>query len=104
MGVYDLDLPASFVDNAANGGTMGIVSWVIFGLVAGALAKVLMPGDDSSGILKTTGLGIVGALAGGFLGTLLGFGKVTGFNIRSFAIAIAGALLALWLYRVVKKS
>jgi uncharacterized membrane protein YeaQ/YmgE (transglycosylase-associated protein family) len=83
---------------------MGIVSWVIFGLVAGALAKVLMPGDEASGILKTTGLGIVGALAGGFLGTLLGFGKVTGFNIRSFVIAIAGALLALWLYRVLRKS
>lgn len=83
---------------------MGIVSWVIFGLVAGALAKVLMPGDEASGLLKTTALGIVGAVGGGFLGTLLGFGKVTGFNIRSFVIAIAGALLALWVYRMVKKT
>jgi uncharacterized membrane protein YeaQ/YmgE (transglycosylase-associated protein family) len=83
---------------------MGIVSWVIFGLVAGALARVLVPGDEASGILKTTGLGIVGALAGGFIGTWLGFGKVTGFNIRSFVIAIAGSLLVLWTYRLVKKA
>ncbi len=82
---------------------MGIVSWVIFGLVAGALAKVLMPGEEASGLLKTTGLGIVGALAGGFLGTFLGFGKVTGFNIRSFVIAIAGSTLMLWAYRQLKK-
>jgi uncharacterized membrane protein YeaQ/YmgE (transglycosylase-associated protein family) len=83
---------------------MGIVSWVIFGLVAGAVAKVLMPGDEAGGLLKTTALGIVGAVGGGFIGTWLGFGKVTGFNIRSFVIAIGGAILALWLYRAVKKS
>ncbi len=83
---------------------MGIVSWVIFGLVAGALAKVLMPGDEAGGILKTTGLGIIGAVAGGFVGTFLGFGEVTGFNIRSFVIAIAGALVLLWIYRLLKKS
>lgn len=83
---------------------MGIVSWVIFGLVAGALAKVLVPGDEVGGILKTTGLGIIGAVAGGFVGTFLGFGKVTGFNIRSFVIAIAGSLLVLWIYRLVKKN
>lgn len=83
---------------------MGIVSWVIFGLVAGALAKLLMPGDDAGGFLRTTALGIVGAVAGGFVGTALGFGKVTGFNMRSFVIAIAGALVVLWAYRLVKKS
>ncbi len=83
---------------------MGIVSWVIFGLVAGALAKLFTPGDDAGGFLRTTALGIVGAVAGGFVGTALGFGKVTGFNIRSFVIAIAGALLVLWAYRLVKRS
>lgn len=83
---------------------MGIVSWVIFGLGAGALAKLLMPGDDGGGILKTTALGILGALAGGFVATSLGFGKITGFNTRSFVIAVAGALLVLWAYRLVKKS
>lgn len=83
---------------------MGIISWIIFGLVAGVFAKFLMPGDDSGGFIKTTGLGIVGALVGGFIGTRIGFGDVTGFNLRSFAIAIAGALLVLWGYRKIKSS
>lgn len=82
---------------------MGILSWILFGLIAGVLAKALMPGDEAGGFLKTTGLGIIGAVAGGFVGTTLGFGKVTGFNIRSFVIAVGGALLVLWAYRVVKK-
>jgi uncharacterized membrane protein YeaQ/YmgE (transglycosylase-associated protein family) len=83
---------------------MGIISWVVFGLVAGVFAKFLMPGDDPGGFIKTTGLGIVGALVGGFIGTRVGFGDVTGFNLRSFAIAIAGALLVLWGYRKIKSS
>lgn len=83
---------------------MGIVSWIIFGLVAGALAKLLMPGDDPGGLIKTTILGIVGAVAGGFVGTALGFGEVTGFNVRSFAIAIAGAFVVLAAYRIIRKK
>jgi uncharacterized membrane protein YeaQ/YmgE (transglycosylase-associated protein family) len=82
---------------------MGILSWILFGLVAGALAKLIMPGDQGGGIVLTTVLGIVGALAGGFLGTLLGFGAVGGFNLRSFAIAIAGALAVLWVYGMVRR-
>jgi uncharacterized membrane protein YeaQ/YmgE (transglycosylase-associated protein family) len=83
---------------------MGIISWLVFGLVAGIFAKFLMPGDDPGGFVKTTGLGIVGALVGGFIGTRIGFGDVTGFNLRSFAIAIAGCLLVLWGYRKIKSS
>ena len=83
---------------------MGIISWIVFGLVAGIFAKFLMPGDDPGGFIKTTGLGIVGALVGGFIGTRIGFGDVTGFNLRSFAIAIAGALLVLWGYRKIKSA
>jgi len=83
---------------------MGIVSWILFGLLAGILAKFVMPGDDGGGFIKTTLLGVAGALVGGFIGTRLGFGSVTGFNVRSFAIAGAGTLLILWLYRLVKKS
>ena len=83
---------------------MGIISWIVFGLVAGIFAKFLMPGDDPGGFLKTTGLGVVGALVGGFIATRIGFGDVTGFNLRSFVIAIAGALLVLWGYRKVKSS
>jgi len=83
---------------------MGIVSWILFGLLAGILAKFVMPGDDGGGFVKTTLLGIAGALVGGFIGTRLGFGSVTGFNVPSFAIAGAGTLIILWLYRMLKKS
>jgi uncharacterized membrane protein YeaQ/YmgE (transglycosylase-associated protein family) len=83
---------------------MGIISWIVFGLVAGIFAKFLMPGDDPGGFLKTTAVGVVGALVGGFIATRIGFGTVTGFNLRSFAIAIAGSLLVLWGYRKLKSS
>ena len=83
---------------------MGIISWIVFGLVAGIFAKFLMPGDDPGGLLKTTAVGVVGALVGGFIATRIGFGNVTGFNLRSFAIAIAGSLLVLWGYRKLKSS
>ncbi|MGB5194526.1 MAG: GlsB/YeaQ/YmgE family stress response membrane protein [Polyangiales bacterium] len=83
---------------------MGIISWIVFGLVAGIFAKFLMPGDDPGGFLKTTAVGVVGALVGGFIATRIGFGNVTGFNLRSFAIAIAGSLLVLWGYRKLKSS
>ena len=83
---------------------MGIISWIVFGLLAGILAKFVMPGDDGGGFIKTTLLGVAGAMVGGFVGTQLGFGDVTGFNVRSFAIAIAGAVAVLWVYRRLKKS
>lgn len=83
---------------------MGIISWIVFGLLVGILAKFLMPGEDSGGFIKTTLLGVAGALVGGFIATKIGFGDVTGFNIRSFGIAIAGAVLVLWGYRKLKSS
>lgn len=82
---------------------MGILSWIFFGLIAGAAAKFLMPGKDPGGCLITIGLGIVGAVVGGFIATRLGFGTVTGFNIGSFLIAIGGAMLLLLAYRLIKK-
>jgi uncharacterized membrane protein YeaQ/YmgE (transglycosylase-associated protein family) len=63
-----------------------------------------MPGRDPGGIIITTILGIVGALIGGFIAVQLGFGDVTGFDMRSFIVAIIGALLLLALYRVLKKT
>lgn len=83
---------------------MGIISWIVFGLLAGILAKFVMPGDDGGGFIRTTLLGVAGAMVGGFVGTQLGFGDVTGFNVRSFGIAIAGAVAVLWIYRKLKKS
>ncbi|MFC0336326.1 Uncharacterized membrane protein YeaQ/YmgE, transglycosylase-associated protein family [Kushneria avicenniae] len=82
---------------------MGIIAWIIFGLIAGAIAKFLMPGKDPGGIIVTIVIGILGAIVGGWIGTALGFGSVSGFNIGSFAIAVIGALVLLFLYRVVKK-
>ena len=82
---------------------MGILAWIVFGLIAGALAKFIMPGDDPGGIIVTMLLGIVGAVVGGFLGSmLLGVG-VSGFNLSSLLVAIVGAILVLWIYRKVKK-
>ena len=70
---------------------MGILTWIILGLVAGMLAKWLMPGRDGGGFIMTTLLGIAGAFAGGFLGSLVGIGSMSGFNIGSIATATAGA-------------
>ena len=81
---------------------MGIIAWIIFGLIAGAVAKLLMPGDDPGGIIITIVIGILGAVVGGFIATALGFGAVSGFNLGSFVIAVLGAILLLWLYRVAK--
>lgn len=82
---------------------MGILTWIVFGLIAGALAKFIMPGDDPGGIFVTILIGIAGAVVGGFVASLLGIGTVTGFNIGSMLIAIAGALLLLFAYRQFKK-
>lgn len=81
---------------------MGIISWIIFGLIAGAIAKFIMPGRVQSGIFMTSLLGIVGAVIGGFIGTLLGFGPVTGFNLPSFFVAVIGTLLFLVVYGKLK--
>lgn len=82
---------------------MGMVSWIILGLIVGVLAKWIMPGKDPGGIFITIGLGIGGAFIGGLIGNFLGFGRVTGFNLGSLAIATGGALLLLLAYRKIKK-
>ena len=83
---------------------MGIISWIIMGLIVGALAKLIMPGDDPGGIFITILIGIAGAFVGGFIASFLGLGTVTGFNIGSLLIAIGGALLLLFGYRQIKKK
>ena len=83
---------------------MGILSWIVFGLIAGALAKWIMPGDDPGGIIVTIIIGIVGAFIGGYIGTILDLGTVSGFDIRSFFIAVLGAIVLLAGYRMMKKK
>jgi uncharacterized membrane protein YeaQ/YmgE (transglycosylase-associated protein family) len=81
---------------------MGILSWILFGLIAGSIAKFLMPGRDPTGCVVTILLGIVGAFVGGWIGTALGFGTVAQFDLRSLGIAILGSLVVLMIYRLVR--
>lgn len=80
----------------------GWLSWIAMGLVVGMLAKWIMPGKDGSGLVGTTIIGIVGAMIGGWLGTLLGIGRVDGFNLGSIVIATGGGVLLLWVLRKFK--
>ena len=80
---------------------MGILAWIVFGLLAGIIAKFIMPGPDAGGFILTIVLGIVGAVVGGFIGTQLGYGTVTGFDVRSMAIAVGGALVLLVGFRLI---
>lgn len=82
---------------------MGFLSWILFGLLAGAIAKLLTPGDDKGGCLLTMILGIAGAAVGGWIGTQLGFGSVTGFDLRSLGVAILGAVILLLIFRLIRK-
>ena len=78
---------------------MGYLSWILLGLVAGALGKLIMPGDDPGGIIVTILLGIAGAFVGGFAGSFVGIGSTDGFNLGSIATATAGAVILLFGYR-----
>lgn len=80
---------------------MDVISWIVFGLIAGGLAKLIMPGKDPGGCLVTIALGILGAVLGGYIGrALFGVGDVTGFNLQSLGLAILGAIILLMIYRV----
>ena len=81
---------------------MGIISWIVFGLIAGALAKWLMPGKDGGGWLITIALGIGGSFVGGFLGSFLGLGSSGDFSLASILTATAGAFILLFLYNKIK--
>ena len=82
---------------------MGILLWILFGLIVGVVAKFLMPGGGPRGIIITIILGIVGALLGGWIGSQLGLGGITGFDVRSMLIAIGGAMLVLAIYYLVAR-
>lgn len=81
---------------------MGFIAWIVLGLIAGMLAKVLMPGKDGGGFIVTTLLGIAGAFVGGFIGSLVGFGGADGLNIGSIITATFGAFILLFIYNKFK--
>jgi uncharacterized membrane protein YeaQ/YmgE (transglycosylase-associated protein family) len=77
---------------------LGIVGWILFGLIVGVIAKLIMPGRDPGGIIVTMLLGIVGAVLGGFLGRALGFYGPQ--QAAGWLMPIVGTVLVLMLYRV----
>ncbi len=81
---------------------MGILSWIVFGLIAGIVAKVVMPGRDPGGCIVTMLLGIAGAFLGGWLYQLFtGRPQFTQFDLGSFFLAVVGAVIILAVYRAV---
>ncbi|EBY6257577.1 GlsB/YeaQ/YmgE family stress response membrane protein [Salmonella enterica subsp. enterica serovar 6,7:-:1,5] len=84
---------------------MGVIAWIIFGLIAGVIAKLLMPGRDGGGFILTCILGIVGAVVGGWLATMFGIGgSISGFNLHSFLVAVVGAIVVLVIFRLLRRG
>lgn len=77
----------------------GIIGWIVFGLIVGAIAKLLMPGRDPGGFIVTMLLGIAGALAGGFIGRALGWYGPN--DSAGFLMSLVGAIILLWIYRMI---
>jgi uncharacterized membrane protein YeaQ/YmgE (transglycosylase-associated protein family) len=84
---------------------MGIIGWIVLGLLAGLIAKKIMPGAEGIGVVITTLLGIGGALLGGFIATALGFGDPIDefFDLSTWLAAVIGALILLYLWNVIRK-
>jgi uncharacterized membrane protein YeaQ/YmgE (transglycosylase-associated protein family) len=80
---------------------MGILAWIVVGLIAGLLAKLITPGDDPGGIIITILIGIAGAFVGGFVFSIFGGSGMTGFNLWSILVATVGAIILLLIYRLI---
>lgn len=81
---------------------MGFFSWVILGLIAGVIGKFMIPGRDPGGFFITIIIGIIGAIIGGYISVNLGFGSVSGLNLRSIIIAIGGSIVCLIIFRLLR--
>lgn len=82
---------------------MGILALLVLGLLAGFVAKLILPGNDPGGLIVTMVIGVVGAFVGGFLASALGFGGLSGFDFRTFVIAVIGSILLLLIWRAVER-
>lgn len=82
---------------------MGILSWILMGLIVGLIAKFIMPGKEGGGLILTILLGVGGGLLGGYLGSYLGIGSVRGFDLTSILLAIGGAILILLIFRLLRR-
>lgn len=83
---------------------MGILAWIVLGLIAGAIAKAIMPGNDPGGIIVTMVIGIIGAFIGGFVGNMITGQGLNGFSLYSIILAVVGALIFLWIYRMATRG
>ncbi|MCU1410225.1 MAG: GlsB/YeaQ/YmgE family stress response rane protein [Rhodoglobus sp.] len=84
---------------------MGIIGWIVLGLVAGAIAKAILPGTQGGGWIITLILGVVGALLGGFIGSaIFGIGLEGFFSIQTWLLAIGGAIVVLLIYGLVTRG
>ena len=82
---------------------MGLISWIVVGLIAGLLARWIMPGSEPGGFIVTGILGMAGAAVGGFAASILGGTGATGFNVWSILVATLGAVLLLFLYNLITR-
>lgn len=80
---------------------LSFIWWLIIGLIAGALARLIMPGRDPMGILATILLGIIGSIIGGFVSSLI-WRSETGFHTGGLILSLLGAILALWVWRMIR--
>ena len=86
---------------------VSLIIWLILGFLAGYIAKLIMPGPDGGGVILTTILGIVGAMVGGFIGTLFGYPRISNFDniggsLPSFIFSVLGAIVVLAILRLVQ--
>ncbi|MEP4379260.1 MAG: GlsB/YeaQ/YmgE family stress response membrane protein [Alphaproteobacteria bacterium] len=83
---------------------MDIISWLVLGLIAGLIAKFLIPGDDPGGIIVTVLVGAAGGFLGGIVARTLGLGDVDGVNLGSLVVAVVGAFVLLIALRIIMRK
>ncbi|MEY2665119.1 MAG: hypothetical protein RLZZ480_224 [Candidatus Parcubacteria bacterium] len=81
---------------------MGTILWIVFGGLAGWISSLIMNTDSQQGIILNVVVGIIGAIVGGYLMHFVGFGGVTGFDLYSFFVAVAGAVVFLFLFKIIQ--